>query len=332
MRGSAPRSRALSGSPVRVHCADRSASDISRVHNPAKWLVFVFRPHTQAFILHHDLCKMVWLTFPEPSVMRSLYIFFVIFLALWGWAPAEEHLVLIGGGDHPKAAMEQFRAWAELRSGPVLVIPWASADAQASLAVLSRELPGSGLEVAPLAPLDEGKRARFLAQLQVASGVWFIGGDQVKVMKVLQDRFLLEALRASYRGGMVFGGTSAGTAIMSQRMLTGEADLSVLDGRRVKLSQGLGLLPERCIVDQHFLKRQRENRLFGVILDNPDAIGLGIDEDTALLLTDGHQAQVIGGTQVMLVQPQARRNSLLVQLFHSGERFDLDDFMAPPGR
>ena len=176
-----------------------------------------------------------------------------------------------------------------------------------------------------MAPLDAQSRAVFLDQLEQASGVWFSGGDQVKIMDVLRDAELLRALRHKFAQGTVFAGTSAGTAIMSLRMLTGEGDVTLLDGRQIELREGLGLLPPNLIVDQHFLKRQRQNRLFGLILENPDALGVGIDEGTALVVTNGDQAEVVGESQVMLVRREAA-NALKLWLFKPGQQFRLKDY------
>ncbi len=92
-------------------------------------------------------------------------------------------------------------------------------------------------------------------------------------------------MRTRHAEGVVFGGTSAGAAVMSLRMITGEGDFTVIDGDQVEVRAGLGLLPG-VIVDQHFVKRQRENRLFGLVLKHPDERGVGIDEGTALLVDE----------------------------------------------
>ena len=86
---------------------------------------------------------------------------------------------------------------------------------------------------------------------------------------------------------------------MSNPMLSGVADLTVIDGTKVELVKGLGLLPSHIIVDQHFLKRSRFNRLAGVVLNQSNTVGLGIDEDTALMIADG-VATVHGPTQVLI--------------------------------
>ena len=139
---------------------------------------------------------------------------------------------------------------------------------------------------------------------------------------LLPDPALLEAFRERYRGGVPFGGTSAGTAIMSPRMITGNGDFTVIDAGQVETRPGLGLLPG-VIVDQHFVKRQRENRLFGLVLAHPEELGVGIDEGTALLVEDGRHGLVVGDSVVMLVDGQSTPGALLVRLLRPGQTVDL---------
>ena len=236
-------------------------------------------------------------------------------------ARADGHLILVGGGKRPAAAMETFRSHAGGAQAQILVIGWASGEPDESFAALQKDLGEQGLVLAPPAPLTPESRAVFLDQLGKASGVWFTGGDQVKIMSVLRDRELLEAVRSKFRAGCTFGGTSAGTAVMSLRMLTGDAEHSVIDASKVEIIEGLGLLPAAVIVDQHFLRRQRENRLFGPVLAREGTVGVGIDEDTAMVFFRG-QAQVVGDSQIMLVR-RLDHNRLDVRLLRSGDRFEL---------
>ena len=141
-------------------------------------------------------------------------------------------------------------------------------------------------------------------------------------MDVLQDETLYRALRERYDAGVVFGGTSAGTAAFSNPMMTGEADLKIIDGAKVGVRKGLGLLPN-AILDQHFIKRQRENRLFGLILQNPTLLGIGIDEDSAVLVEDNRRGEVVGITQVMFIDAHRRKGAMLIHLLKAGESFDL---------
>ncbi|MBS2040878.1 cyanophycinase [bacterium] len=253
--------------------------------------------------------------------MKRLLLLLILLTGL-GRAQGHQHLVMVGGGQHPPEAMKAFYDWTGRPDPHILVIGWASSVPDENLRIVLEDYAKYAQR--PQLELAGRDRATVLKQLERADGVWFTGGDQTRVMEVLKDRVLLQALRAKYQEGTVFGGTSAGTAIMSLRMLTGNADLSVIDGQKVEVAEGLGLLPEQVIVDQHFLRRQRENRLFGVVLKHPGCLGIGIDEDTALLLSDGVQAQVVGRAQVMVIAPQAVPGRLHIQLYQPGERFQLD--------
>jgi cyanophycinase len=239
-------------------------------------------------------------------------------------AGTEEKLVLIGGGSRPPQALARFVEWAGGPDARILVVPWASEEQAANAeAFRSDVLPfRAAVEVAPFAPLTAEGRERFLSRLGGARGVFFTGGDQGRIMNVLAETPLKDALQAHYRKGIVFGGTSAGTAIMSPRMITGEGDFTVIDGTKVETRPGLGLLPG-VILDQHFIKRQRENRLFGLVLLHPEELGVGVDEATALLVRGGRTAEVVGESPVVLVEALAGAAGLRVRLVAPGQRVDL---------
>ncbi len=238
---------------------------------------------------------------------------------------AQQKLVLVGGGDRSAEAVARFVEWAGKENARILIITWASGVPEESFESLREDFktfPTVSFENAPLAPLDGEKRAKFLDQLKNATGVFFSGGDQNRIMEVLKDAPLYNALREKYEAGAVFGGTSAGTALMSTPMMTGENDLTVIDGNKVGTRQGLGLLPN-AIIDQHFIVRQRENRLFGLVLQNPKMLGVGIDEDTALLVKDNRFGEVVGASFVMFVDARQKKATFMINLVKSGERFDL---------
>jgi len=247
--------------------------------------------------------------------------------------PAETRLVIVGGGDRPPAALARFVAWAGGPSARVLVLPWASGEPKESCEAILEELrphapseascgPHAALDAkGKAAPLDAARTKAALEGLARATGVFFTGGDQARIMDVLADPQLLAALKARFAAGVVFGGTSAGAAVMSTRMITGEGDFTVIDGDQVEVRPGLGLV-EGVIVDQHFVKRQRQNRLFGLVLKHPGERGVGIDEDTALLVTSGRYAEVVGKGPVMLVDADGT-DRLTIQLVRAGRTFDL---------
>lgn len=255
-----------------------------------------------------------------------LALFCIVVFAIANISYGQQRLVVVGGGKRPPEAMKKFVEWAGGSSANILVIPWATSQPESSFEYLRKDMAELGprnIVLAPVAPLTEEKKATFLAQLEDATGVFFTGGDQVKTMEVLKDGPLAAALRERYEKGVVFGGTSAGAAIMSTQMITGEGDFTVIDGGKVQTVVGLGLLPDDVIVDQHFIKRQRQNRLFGLVLQSGRKYGIGIDEDTALLVIDNRFGEVVGARQVMTVIPAKREGGLFVQLLKPGEWLDL---------
>lgn len=227
-------------------------------------------------------------------------------------------LVLVGGGARPPEALERFVGWAGGSKARVLVLGWASSEPDAA-DVLAAELRPFG--PAALDAVASTASARgFERLLSEATGVFFTGGDQVRLMAAVDALGLAERLRALSRAGVVFGGTSAGTAVMSPLMITGEGDFTKLDAAQVGTAPGLGLLPG-TVVDQHFLKRQRQNRLFGLVAAHPGLLGLGVDEDTALLV-DGTLAECVGATAAMAVRATGL-GGWAVELVPSGARYDL---------
>lgn len=232
---------------------------------------------------------------------------------------------MIGGGERPASILSKLTELGGGDKGKMLVITWASGDPQASFKAFKEDVEKvSKIELvfAPVTPLIDEAKSKFLQQLKESSGVFFTGGDQNRIMEVLKDENLLKALTEKYNGGAVFSGTSAGTAIMSKIMITGEGDFKVIDGNKVETRDGLGLLPN-TIVDQHFIVRQRQNRLFGLILKNPTMIGIGIDEDTAFYVSDNRFGEVLGDSQVMILDAQNKTNELKVHLLKPNEKFDL---------
>jgi cyanophycinase len=238
---------------------------------------------------------------------------------------AQQRLLVVGGGERPPEAMKKFVEWSGGAKSRILVVTWASGEPDASFESLNRgfQTANAGLvEHAPVRPLDSEKRTKLVEQLNGATGIFFSGGDQNRIMDVLADEELLQILKAKYNSGTPFGGTSAGAAVMSDPMMTGEADLKILDGKKVGVRKGLGLLPN-VIFDQHFLVRQRHNRLLGLVLVNPRMLGIGIDEDTAVLIEDNRRLTVNGATQVMFVHSKNGRQPYLLNFLSSGESFDL---------
>lgn len=245
-----------------------------------------------------------------------------------GPAEAGQRLVMFGGGGFPREAIDLFMEGAGGKDARLLFVTWASGEPREEVKEFEDYMEpwkAASIEVSPSTSTILQRKAEFLAQLARAKGVFFTGGDQVRITRVLDAApELRAALRKRYAEGVVFGGTSAGTAVMSEIMITGEGDFTVIDGSTVEVRQGLGLLPPEVVVDQHFIVRQRENRLFGVILKNYGTLGLGVDEPCALVVEDGRFAQAFGPTYVMTVERSPGPGTgLIVGLLENGAKYDI---------
>jgi cyanophycinase len=128
-----------------------------------------------------------------------------------------------------------------------------------------------------------------------ADGVFFTGGDQLKITMLLGASVVCERLREIYHNGGIIAGTSAGASVMSDTMLVGGGyNGSARIGETVHMAPGLGLVSD-ILIDQHFAERGRVGRLMGAVAQNPRLLGLGIDENTAVVMTGaGRRFHVLG--------------------------------------
>lgn len=225
-------------------------------------------------------------------------------------------LFIVGGGPRPAELMQRF---VELAGGPgnavILVLPMASADSTAGPALV-RELQALGATARyAVIRRDAADSDQALAQLEGITGIWFNGGVQTRLTEALGGTRFEAGMHAAYQRGAVIGGTSAGAAVMSAIMITGDerrpgGDRPVtsdnwitVEADNVVTTRGFGFLTN-AIVDQHFLRRKRYARLLGLALDHPTLIGVGIDESTALEVGANGRWTVRGSGKVLIVDPR----------------------------
>jgi len=249
-------------------------------------------------------------------------------------------LVVVGGGDIPPEIVGRTLALAGGASASVAILPQASELPDAGDSAIAM-WKGAGAKKA--VKVSVTNRASAVRAIEEATLIWFGGGDQNRLTKALSGTGLPELIRKRYMEGAVIGGTSAGAAVMSKVMITGDADLLSISAGRTKSAEGLGLWPG-VIVDQHFLKRQREARLISLVLDRPDLLGVGIDESTAVVVA-GHQFEVVGRSSVVVIDARAAKVErtkdgslgagldLRLHVLRPGMAFDLGSSPSPaPGR
>jgi cyanophycinase len=156
----------------------------------------------------------------------------------------------------------------------------------------------------PIADRSEANDPARAGCLDGADGLFFTGGDQLKLTSQMGDTPVLRRIRRLYEEGGVVAGTSAGASALCDTMLvrgTSQATHRIGD---LHMAPGLGFI-RGVIIDQHFAERGRMGRLLGAVAHNPDELGIGIDEDTAIIVEDEARFTVIGSGAVYVVDGDA---------------------------
>ena len=160
-------------------------------------------------------------------------------------------------------------------------------------------LGAESVEVVHTEHRDDAERESNIRKVEDATGIFFTGGDQSKIVDFIKDTSLDKAIHKRHGEGAVVGGTSAGAAMMPDEMILGGASVSNPSVDAVTMGPGMGFLPG-IIIDQHFAQRGRLGRLLAALVLQPAALGLGIDEDTAIVV-NGDEFRVIGQGAVTVV-------------------------------
>jgi len=255
-------------------------------------------------------------------------------------------LFIVGGGPRSKELMQQFVDLAGGRGkARIAVFGMAGNNARAGEKV-AEELRGYGVEAFSLyMDRAEANTDAAVRRLDGVTGIWFIGGLQTRLARALVGTKMAARIRELYEGGVVVGGTSAGAAIMSTPMITGRekrpggsrpptdstASHLTIERDNIQTVEGLSLVVN-AVIDQHFVRRKRQNRLVSVVLENPHLLGVGIDESTALIVHPDGSWSVVGESVVVVYD--ARRGEvtpasapvlgvagMVVHLLPAGSRF-----------
>ncbi len=228
-------------------------------------------------------------------------------------------LFIIGGGNRPAAMIQRMVQEAALdKGGYLIILPMASSEPDTSVFYISRQFMEQG--VSDIAGFqftkDEQATQSQLDSLQNAALIYITGGDQNRFMEIVAGTAVEQAIKACYSNGGMIAGTSAGAAVMSEKMITGNElkrtdyreTFRTIEANNIELGQGLGFITT-AIVDQHFVWRSRHNRLITAIIEHPELIGIGIDEATAILVS-GNTAEVVGESQVIIYENPLRQSTM----------------------
>lgn len=220
-------------------------------------------------------------------------------------------LFIIGGGKRPINLIQKMLDVTNLQdSDYIFILPMASSEPDTSVYYISKQI--NEITSSKIASYDFKKDEYILKELidslEKAKLIFITGGDQNKFMDAVSGSKVYDALHNAYKNGATIAGTSAGAAIQSKKMITGNelkhseysSNFRTIESNNIELKEGMGFVSE-IIVDQHFVKRMRMNRLLSVAIENPNEHCLGIDESTAIIYEKG-EIEVVGIGQVIYIK------------------------------
>jgi cyanophycinase len=213
-------------------------------------------------------------------------------------------LVIIGGSAVRSAENPIFQAFMR-RAGTaarVGIIAYDAADpffVEQQYKRVFEQLGAADVSILPVNSRDDANNAQVIGTVQNSDALFFPGGNQSSITGYIGGTELHSVLRRCVAEGMVLGGTSAGAAMMSETMIARGDDLRHSRSGIVETAPGMGFLHD-LIIDQHFSQRGRYRRLIHAVVRNPQLLGLGIDENTAMVV-DGDVFEVVGEGAVIVV-------------------------------
>jgi cyanophycinase len=255
----------------------------------------------------------------------------------------------IGGAEETEPGGEILQRLVDLACGKkahIAIIPTASDDPQRSgegYAKLFRKMGAKEADWLRVERREDANREPALALLKQASGIYITGGDQGRLVRLLVGTLVMDCIRLRNADGVIVAGTSAGASILSALMMAGGTGVggnsngAAARKGMVDVVAGFGLLQD-IIIDQHFSQRGRMGRLLSVFAGTPGLIGIGLDEDTAVLIDREGTLEALGSNMVTIVDGRDTLSDYFdreegeiltitgssLHVLAGGRRFDLD--------
>jgi len=224
-------------------------------------------------------------------------------------------LFIIGGGKRPPALVKDLIKLSNVdRTGYIVILPMSSSVPDTSAFYAKKQFTEQGITNVTAFNFIEGESPKqaWLDSLEQAKLIYISGGDQNRFMKVVKETPIYKAIHQAHQNGATIAGTSAGAAVMSKKMITGDeykhpeytGEFRTIEANNIEIAEGMGFT-DKIIVDQHFVWRMRMNRLISVVIENPEATAVGIDESTAIYYKN-NQFTVYGKSQVIVIENQKK--------------------------
>ncbi|MDA0986196.1 MAG: cyanophycinase [Bacteroidetes bacterium] len=272
----------------------------------------------------------------------TLVLFFL--LATTTFSQNKCRLFIIGGGSETNEMLNSFVEMAGGKNSKIVILPMASSIPETVGLEYETKFKSFGADAFSLnINKDFVDSDEVISKFQNITAVFFTGGDQSRLTSVLQNTKLENKIFELFKKGVLIGGTSAGAAVMSEVMITGNELLNndssnsfvkILSGN-IETKKGFGFL-KNVIIDQHFVFRKRHNRLTSVVLENPKLIGVGIDENTAIVFEDENKFKVIGSGSVLIYDARKansisknkngilRGNNIILTILSENDSFNIN--------
>jgi cyanophycinase len=275
------------------------------------------------------------------KLLCSAFVF-ALLINCQSFSQTKGKLVIIGGVQ----TQEIVKRFVSLAGGPnarIMIIPNAGSEPVSNSEEEQKNFISLGAKADYLmftrATADDDSN---LKKMEWANAVFFLGGDQVDLTRDMLGTKLLQKAYDIYNNGGVIAGSSAGAAVMSEVMITGNElvnkDTTVsfvtIEKGNVETKQGFGFL-KTVIIDQHFLKRKRHNRTIASLIEHPNLIGVAIDESTSIIVYPNETFEVFGNNQVLVYDPTNGTNiredkrgnlgisNMKLNVLITGDKFDL---------
>jgi cyanophycinase len=225
------------------------------------------------------------------------------------------------------AILSRFCEMLKGETGRIEIVPAASSVPKKSSQRYTEAFRSLGFEnvgVLDIQSREDAQNGTLIQRVREAEGFLFTGGNQLRLTTLLGGtEFLTVLLERYFKEPVVIAGTSAGAMAMSDTMIYEGSSQEALKKGEVKFSSGFGLL-SNVIIDTHFVKRGRIGRLFQAVASNPSSLGIGLGEDTGLLVTHGDVQEAIGSGLIIVVDGSTIRSTNMASI-NEGELISIEN-------
>jgi len=271
------------------------------------------------------------------------YVIVLIFIFSFQCFPQTQGKLLIVGGRQTYMIEKKFVEVAGGSNARIIIIPNAGSEPKRMSEIEQKTFNNLGAKTDYILFTKEtADDEANLKKMDWANAVFFTGGDQSDLTRDMLGTKLLQKVFDIYNNGGTVGGSSAGAAVMSEVMITGNelvhndsiGSFITIEKNNIETKLGFGFL-KTVIIDQHFLKRKRHNRTISAVIEHPNLLGVAIDESTSIIVNPDNTFDVYGDNQVLVYDATGAKNirqdkngnlgisDMKLHVLINGDKFDL---------